>query len=1120
MNSAEVRSELVRALELDLVGPDTGHPLEREVLPFAPARWYLTGFLVPTHSRAADETAAEEIDAAVERGGGDDEAPPEPRSARRVFFPSSMGLSVLVDADTTSLSAVVSYGTYRRVEEGTAKPVTWHREPFREDVKLPLHAGEAKRHEVPGSGGLELVVAVRPITDGLLAGCGLPVGTRSVSVFLVNHRPSATDDRRDEGFVFQVALELSTERGFVARPDVRGKGREDWDERVACLQYRDVCEHAVGHGVATRSVVDAGGRCRAVHTAWIPRAEIEKVDPTAIPGVELGMENLARLADGEQAKRALEPLPAAYGAWIAGQSATLPADEELRDDATKLLEAARAARSRIAAGIACLSKPDVLDAFRVANAVMARAARQRTASARQVAPESLDPPRWRPFQLAFVLMNLPALEDPLHEDRDRVDLLFFPTGGGKTEAYLGLAAFVMVLRRLRNPGDTSAGVSVLMRYTLRLLTLDQLGRAATLMCALELERQEDVLRLGTWPFEIGLWVGKAATPNRMGHKGDGSDDTARTRTQRFQNNSSRTSPIPLEDCPWCGTKLAPSSFVLSPNPDHPAELKIVCVARRCAFNRDRALPIVAVDDPLYARVPAFVIATVDKFAGLPWFGRTGALFGKLDRHDDQGFFGPCEPGRGRPMDRALLPPDLVIQDELHLISGPLGTMVGLYESALDELCARTVAGRRVRPKIVASTATVRRAQVQIRALFGRISVETFPPPGPDRRDSFFARSIATSVRPGRLYLGVAAQGRSPKLVLLRTYLALLAAAQRLYRDEGGAKNPNNPVDPYMSVLGYFNSLRELGGTRRIVEDEVQSRLRSYGRRRRVGVTSGTFADRKIDYEPVELTSRESTGVVAEAKRRLALPYSAKEKVDVALATNMISVGLDITRLGLMVVLGQPKSAAEYIQSTSRVGRDDTKPGLVITLLNTHRPRDRSHYERFEHFHATFYRAVEATSVTPFSPRALDRGLAGVVTGLARLLIPELTPALGAARMSELRSRAEIVADLLSERAAAHAQMPSDEREALRQKVKRRAQDLLDEWAKIAHTKRQAGATLQYSSEEPGQPNLIFEPLDPFLDQQPAGARKFKTPRSLRDVEPSVNLWVKNMDDTVVEGDEE
>jgi hypothetical protein len=466
-----------------------------------------------------------------------------------------------------------------------------------------------------------------------------------------------------------------------------------------------------------------------------------------------------------------------------------------------------------------------------------------------------------------------------------------------------------------------------------------------------------------------------------------------------------------------------------------------------------------------------------------------------------------------------LPPDLIIQDELHLISGPLGTMVGLYETALDELCSREVDGKKVRPKIVASTATVRRADSQIRALFNHRLVDIFPPPGPDRRDSFFAKTHSPEESNPRLYLGIAAQGRSFKVVMLRVYLVLLAAAQKAYIKSGKKGDPANPADPYMTLLGYFNSLRELGGARRLIEDEVGTRLAGYGSRTRVGESEGIFYDRRIAYEVVELTSRVSTDKVAEAKRRLALPYSEKDRVDVAIATNMISVGLDIVRLGLMVVLGQPKTSAEYIQATSRVGRDHERPGLVVTILNIHRPRDRSHYERFAAYHQSFYRSVEATSVTPFSPRALDRGLAGTLVALARQGHAPMTPPRGAVEILKERKRLDCFADCLAERARSHAAMVAAEADTLRAAVRDRSLDLLDEWSKIAMELSRDGVALQYQVETGAAQRLLYEFLNPELKTLPPRHKKFRANRSMRDVEPGVNLWLKTLDGVDVEEDE-
>ena len=434
---------------------------------------------------------------------------------------------------------------------------------------------------------------------------------------------------------------------------------------------------------------------------------------------------------------------------------------------------------------------------------------------------------------------------------------------------------------------------------------------------------------------------------------------------------------------------------------------MTCADWKCEFSRDRPLPIVAVDEPLYRRLPCFLISTVDKFAALPWEGRSGALLGGADRYDGQGFYGAAEPGRGRRLPAPLQGPDLIVQDELHLIAGPLGSMTGLYETAIEALALRHAGDRASKPKIVASTATTRHAQGQIHALFGRPMTQIFPPPGPSRRDSFFAQVKPPSEKAARLYLGIASPGRNAKVTMRQVLLPLMAAAQKAYRDAGGKENEANPADPYMTVLAYFNSLRELGGARRIVEEEVQNTLRRYGARLRIGQERRYFRDRSTYVEPLELTSRVSTADVARARQRLGLPFHESGRVDCALATNMISVGLDIQRLGLMVVLGQPKTNAEYIQATSRVGRDDEKPGLVLNLLNVHKPRDRSYYERFRHYHETFYRAVEAGSVTPFAARALDRGMAGAMVALARHAAPPLTPGQrpGRARRDTRRSRA-------------------------------------------------------------------------------------------------------------------
>ncbi len=1127
MSSAAVRASLVDTLRLDLVGPDEGrverdaeararHYLhERLRNNEAPSRFYLTGFLVPEGAPPAQRYELdpdEKLDAAAP---DEDASKGDATAAKKPFLPSSMGLSVILAPNVNQLAATVRWGEYRPVSDPTEenpKRRAWERSSMRRELALPVGPDGVTRHALPESRGVYLELAVRalaphPGLDPALEGC------KVVSVFLVNGRDPDDEERRDTSYLFQAKLALACEAGFTRRRDLRDGGG-DADARIADLQYRDVCEFAVGHGVSATATIEAGG-CKHVETEWLPSAEVERVEAAALTGVELGMEKLATL-DGEAAVRAaLSGLPAAYAKWIDDQPSSGLGTAKRDETAADLLHACRTANDRIRAGIELVATDDqVRTAFRLMNAAMALAARQRGAQEGGKPPDAQDPPSWRPFQLAFVLLNLRGVNDPVHPDREAVELLFFPTGGGKTEAYLGLAAFAILLRRLRRSGPHGAGVAVFMRYTLRLLTLDQLARAATLVCALERLREARAAELGTWPFEIGLWVGDGATPNRMGRVSDQKDrSSARVRTIRYRANPRHNDrPVPLTTCPWCGARLEPDSFELVPDTKEPTNLRVRCGSASCPFTGDRGLPVVVVDEVLYRRLPCFVIATLDKVASLPWVGASGKLFGGADRHDAEGFYGPADGRAGQPLPAPLLPPELVIQDELHLISGPLGSVAGIYEVAVERLATAVVDGQKLRPKLVASTATVRRAAAQVTALFGRAQTNVFPPPGPERHTSFFAETRPLAKTPGRLYLGVAAPGRSAKVVLLKVYLALLSGAFKHWKaaDKAGVAAGENPADPYVTLLGYFNSLRELGGSRRIVEDEVFTRAMNYWHRRRYGETDETapFVDHPAFGEVLELTSRVSTGDVAEARQRLKAPYERGQgrwPVDVALATNMISVGLDIPRLGVLAVLGQPKTTAEYIQATSRVGRKASAPGLVVTMLNVHKARDRSHYERFTYFHETFYRAVESTSVTPFAPRCLDRALPAVTVALARHGVRALVHASAAKGLAPHRLAAEAVVEAVAERARGHTvAVPSAELEALAARTRLEAQSVLDRWQKAAHEANTVG-TLAYQKREPGTPATAVPLLKAPLSDGPG---TLVAPRSLRDVEPDVWLLVR------------
>ncbi|MCG8602947.1 MAG: DISARM system helicase DrmA [Verrucomicrobiales bacterium] len=1145
MTSRQVRTSLVEAVQLDLVGPSNDHECTHEVLNESPYTWYLTGYLVPTEAPEEikfDETSREEVLSAGEAGTDDDtnaEAPPGGKS----YLPSSIGLTVMVPAGANELSIVARWGDYtsERIaidgeaeesgsdngdDDGEGKKkrrmkTVYRREAREETVAVNADgfaSDDLQSFGIPNSGGLYVSVIARDLHHA--AALGLPTGARTFTIFLVNYRE---DEKISiHGCAFQAELEVHSERPLLNQPDLRGSGfspGEEWDEKLADLQYRGIHDYAVGHGIATEGVEqEESGECHRVKTCWLPQHEVERVAPnTEIDAVEFGMMKLSEVADGDALRSALAPLVEQYQKWIEGEKSVFGELPDARREVaqTALAEAAVAA-GRIQKGIDALADdPDALEAFCIANRTIAQAAWQRF---RQTDDKiQLEDLKWRPFQLAFILLNLPGLVDEAESNRETVDLLFFPTGGGKTEAYLGLAAFAMVLRRFRNPGVNGCGLSVLMRYTLRLLTLDQLGRAAGLMCALELERERNP-KLGEWPFEIGLWVGSAATPNRMGgrkYSGPGKEFTAYAKVNAFRSDTKRPSPIPLESCPWCGEKFDRNSFRLVPNQNEPTNLQIGCVNRKCDFSGERTLPILTVDEPIYRRLPAFLIATVDKFASLPWEGRAGALLGHVHRHDQNGFYGPVDQSKGQGIEGPLPGPDLIIQDELHLISGPLGTIAGLYETAIENLASRKREdGTTLKPKIVASTATVRRADAQIQGLFNRHTAKVFPPPGPDLRDTFFSRTEAIEQSNGRLYLGIAAQGRSLKVILMRAGLALLCAGKKLY-DESGGKVSGNPADPYMTMMGYFNSLRELGGSRRIIEDEVVSRAAKYAQRVRREPDVTYFSNRAVDYEPSELTSRVSTNAVARTKENLGNTFDSGERtIDVALATNMISVGLDITRLGLMVVLGQPKGSSEYIQATSRVGRDEKRPGLVVTLLNIHRPRDRSHYEYFQLFHKTFYRSVEATSVTPFSPRALDRALAAALVGVCRHSDPAMTPALGASAIATKRAELDAFALEFAERAENQASGSKDAKKELHDKVLERAKHLLDVWSEIQKSRSNDGVQLQYQDEMRGggTARLLHDFLAEDLPTPTAAFKKFRANRSMRDVEPAVELRVQAIDE--------
>jgi len=1126
MTEKEIRAHLVEALEADLVGPfvPDSHPQGgQEILPIAPSRWYLTGFLAPHGGRVPDADDEDSTDGEIAAGSesqAEDAGNDEPDTKRPTRFPASMGLSVFLPpaaeriGERDQLAVDVWYADYDRVDvplerSDTTRP-GWKRVPHGPiRVAVPLDSAVIQSRDgirVPGARGLVLRGELRTTSMD-----GLPPRTRVLSLFLVNDR-APVEQHRDTQFVFQVRLALRYEPGFLCRPNRRGEGGADADQSVLALTFREHVEWAVGHNtsVAQPEVVD--GKVRELRTTQLPCYEVPTIAHRRLPDVTLGMAELAVL-DGPGIGNALSPMIDAYASWIEEQRSAPLEREALERTRRILVEKADLARARMAAGIAVLGADrQALRAFQLANQAMHVAAVQSDKTREDPRYTGGKQPEWRPFQLAFVLMNLPAIADPAHSDRKLADLIYFPTGGGKTEAYLGLIAFTLLLRRIRGQGQAHEGrcVAVILRYTLRLLTLDQLGRAGTLICALEELRRRHPRELGNARFTVGLWVGLSASANRLIEVHKALHDYTPGRT---------SSPFPLTSCPWCGEAIKIQNIKLVGADGRPtkksfARAVVYCDGSGCLYAEAKAegagLPVLFVDEQIYQEVPSFVVATVDKFAMLPWRGDAGMLFGRAMHADGQRAYGVMQdaPKGAKALPEGLPPPDLIIQDELHLISGPLGTMVGLYEAAVDYLCERPIGGAARPPKVICSTATVRRAREQIRALFGR-EMFLFPPRGITEGDNFFAAPEDIRKTPGRLYLGVGAPGRALRAVSVRSYAAVLAAARKYFDPKG---EPKQPADPYMTLVGYFNSLRELGGMRRLVEDEVANRVSDIEHEKRPLLFVGPHpwaANRRLEL-PAELTSRESTERVKETKRRLGARRTSKdpEPLDVVLASNMISVGLDVDRLGLMVVTGQPKTTNEYIQATSRVGR--AYPGLVVTCLNVMRPRDRSHYERFAAYHESFYRAVEATSVTPFSGQALDRGLVGTMLSMIRHGIDAMEPPSGVMKLHDNRSRAERLLEWLIARARGHRGWADDGAETrIADLIRARGRSFLDAWERVVdRALAGAGARTYARNDRAGTEGLAL--MYTANDDPPddSDERYFQAPTSMRDVEPSVHVWLR------------
>ena len=817
----------------------------------------------------------------------------------------------------------------------------------------------------------------------------------SLTVMLVNGIENSSAKARE--CIFQSRIEISSDNNeffFIeSNPNPNPEYMDD-EEKSLELLYRHKRIYATGLGTSADWEISENGTGR-LWTDFFPVKEIPAMSfslPTNdyVKDEELSMKYLSDLdqTDREVKLESMKKLVDLYSEWISGLEATAATlDQRYEAATTKNIKECKRAAQRMYDGIETLRTNDnAYIAFLLANRAMfmqrihiqkqgdmSRENADRYPDDTEISDwlcnldyfeEDDGNCRWRPFQIAFLLMDVNSIVDENGDDRSIVDLIWFPTGGGKTEAYLGLTAFTIFYRKLAHP-EQSDGTAVMMRYTLRLLAAQQFTRAATLICACEFIRQDCMQKrhkypsypLGRRPITIGLWIGGTHIPNNNTGKNSAEYHLEKlqnvSHAYAIRNEKERHNKFQVLKCPWCGTKLVKDDkenrlvgewgYAMSGK-----HFYMFCPHEDCDFTK--RLPIQIIDEELYAAPPTLLFGTVDKFAMMAWDGRVGSFFGL---HSDN---------RG---------PELIIQDELHLISGALGTMVGLYETAIDGLSSM----KGIKPKVIASTATIRRAKEQCSVLYNREVVQ-FPAPGLDAEDSFFAKEDEIDYskgKYGRKYVGIMPSGRTKAMTEIRAMAALLQKAYTMML-------PDEVKDKLWTLTVYFNSLKDLGKASTLVDDDVKDFI--------IRTANRMFTSRRLIVNSDELTSRVSTTELNETLDKLEKIEYSKENMDakryasnVLLATNMISVGIDVARLNVMLMVGQPKLTSEYIQASSRVGR--SFPGVAFVQYDATKSRDRSHYERFRAYHDSFYRFVEPTGATPFSKPARERALHAVIATLLR-----------------------------------------------------------------------------------------------------------------------------------------
>lgn len=1094
---AEVRQKIIDAIRTDLIGPLSSE----EVLDENPRYAYLVGMLEPRHDEDAQDQNEQEIEADIDYDKGEDftageDDDNEPVSSTKFQLPSSIGISFYIESGLSEVFLDVTWGDYiRSTEKRIGKDEKEHnhtvykRIPVKETVCVKFNDfGRTKDFPLVQDSNVHVHVSRIPLKDGYSL----------VTVYVVNRRGNPSDEV--EGLMFQVGIKAHAEddsKIFIAEHICRNVLAAD----EFYFEQRPIMGR--GRGCAAVWGKTENGRTNYVESAFIPEYEY--------PGVSAALKGFSptyfstwqMAAKGKKSEtiQKLNTLADFYQKWIEEtleKSSRMDDPEFRKKVGDTVIAHCQDALRRIREGIQIIEEDEIsFEAFSFMNSVIfmqnsiKNYAKKHGKGIECNFQEFVDPRKsenefaWRPFQIAFILMNLKGIVHPDDSEREIVDLLYFPTGGGKTEAYLGLMAFTIANRRLRalesDKYNRDGGVTVILRYTLRLLTTQQRDRITKMVVAAELIRRKNYPKYGTEPISIGFWVGGGVTPNKF-------DDLKEKADRPYEASKQRNLIYKqLLTCPFCGKPLTKDEFYIDPDKK---SVEIYCSDKHCIFykyNDNRIpIPVYMVDEEIYAKCPTIILSTVDKFARLPWDVNTNALFGRVDRkcsRDGYIAIGAEHPKHRRtgslpaaqiiPV-RQFLPPELIIQDELHLITGPLGTVYGAYETIIEDMCTHDG----IKPKYVVSTATIKNADNQARSLYARKKTTQFPPDGFEIGDSFFIREIPVEEDPFRKYVGICAPGQSMKTALLRTYAIILQAAytyslQDEYKDV---------IDPYYTLIGYFNSIRELGGAVRLLQDDIPARIKRI--QKRYNLSKRRFLNRND-----EITSRMSSWKIPEKLNQLERPYTSRDCLDTAVATNMIAVGMDVDRLGLMVVTGQPKQNSEYIQATSRIGR--AHPGLVVTLYNAYRPRDLSHYENFTGYHSQLYRFVEGTTATPFSARARDRVLHALIISAIRLLYPEMAANKSAGEIGSLsQKQIEEVKKIILDRI-----------KVVKLLARADASDEIDQFISWWKLKAAQSKPLSYYV-------VGTEKYDRLINgyEQPHTENEKPTLRSMRDVESAANMY--------------